>query len=256
MEELYTIAENYELPSKGLIYDKSFDPRITIRSMTTRQEMRRLAPTTTPYKILSDIIEECLVEKLPIHVYDLCIGDYEYLLHKLRVVSHSPEYKMGFVCPSCGHVVNVKVNLDEIEVIEFDKEASKEWEELLELHLPKSDKTVRLQYQTPRILDEISTRVNALKKRFTGSQVDFELQATLEYAIDTVDGEKLDVREREAFIDKLPVKDMNIILNRIQELNKKVGLKTDNILVDCPDCGYQANTFFRFGPEFFRPTED
>ena len=43
------------------------------------------------------------------------------------------------------------------------------------------------------------------------------------------------------------------LLNNIDKLNQQIGL--DNILyLTCPKCGEEITTFFRFGPEFFRPT--
>jgi hypothetical protein len=65
----------------GLVYDKPINPVFKIRSMTTEEEMRRLAHTERPYKLLCDIIEECIVGDKPgISVYDMCLGDYQYLL--------------------------------------------------------------------------------------------------------------------------------------------------------------------------------
>ena len=60
-ERNYTIVESYELPSKGLIYDTKIEPHVELRSMTTREEMRRLAPSNTPLKVLSEIIETCMI---------------------------------------------------------------------------------------------------------------------------------------------------------------------------------------------------
>ena len=58
-----TIFESFTLPSKGLIYNKEIDPHVTLRSMTTMEEMKRLSPSDTPYKVMSDIIEACMQEK-------------------------------------------------------------------------------------------------------------------------------------------------------------------------------------------------
>jgi hypothetical protein len=249
-----TITEDYVLPSKGLIYNKSFNPHITLRSMTTREEMKRLSPTNMPYKNLSDIIETCLVTKLPIHVYDMCLGDYEYLLHKLRVVSYGPDYKMSVVCPNCGKVISPSINLDSLETNEFTN--VEEFNQLLHVHLAKSNKEIILKYETPRILDEIASKTAELKKKTQDSSIDFELEVTLENVIDTVDGIKLSYTDQQNFIDTLPVNDMNKLMSQIQKINNKVGLKTDSIQVKCDCCGYEISTFFRFGPEFFRPTDN
>ena len=57
----YTLMEGYELPSKGKIYDEPVNAHIELRSMTARDEMKRLAPSTTPLKTLADIIEGCML---------------------------------------------------------------------------------------------------------------------------------------------------------------------------------------------------
>ena len=48
MAEEYTIAESYTLPSKGLVYEKPVNPKVTLRSMTVEEEMKRLAPSELP----------------------------------------------------------------------------------------------------------------------------------------------------------------------------------------------------------------
>ena len=112
----YTIMETYTLPSEGLIYDVVVNPEVELRSMSARDEMKRLNPTSTPFKTLADIIEGCMLEKPAIHVYDMAIGDYEYLLHKLRIVTYGKEYKLELVCPNCGETVEVEADLESLEL--------------------------------------------------------------------------------------------------------------------------------------------
>ena len=76
-----TIQEDFSLPSKGLMYTTKFDPHIKLRSMTVADEMKRLQATERPYKVMTEIIDDCLVDKLPISSYDMCLGDYQFLLH-------------------------------------------------------------------------------------------------------------------------------------------------------------------------------
>ena len=56
MKKDFTISENYILPSLGKIYEEEFDPHITIRSMTTADEMKRLSPSELTYKNMCSII--------------------------------------------------------------------------------------------------------------------------------------------------------------------------------------------------------
>ena len=118
----YTIAESYELPSKGQIYDVEVNPMIELRSMTARDEMKRLSPSATPFKTLADIIEGCMLEKPAVHVYDMAVGDYEYLLHKLRIITYGPKYKMSVGCPYCLKQHDIEANLEDLEIKDFDQD--------------------------------------------------------------------------------------------------------------------------------------
>jgi hypothetical protein len=246
----YTIGESVSLPSGGLIYSQPITGRLELRSMTARDEMKRLSPSASQFKTLADIIEGCLLEPTPVHVYDMALGDYEYLLHRLRIVTYGEEYKMSIRCPYCGEVVDTVAHLDRLEIKEFDKEA---FEAARTIVLPRSGKTVTLNFQTPRMLDDNDNRVKDLKRRFKNAEIDFNLMTTLTSAIDTVDGMHLDIIKAESFVNNLPALDMAKILNAIEELNGLVGID-NSIIVDCDKCGGEVPTSFRFGSEFFRPT--
>jgi hypothetical protein len=247
----YTISESYSLPSKGLIYDKPIDPNFTIRSMTTAEEMKRLSPTETPYKVMSEIIEDCLVKKLDIPVYDLCIGDYQFLLHKLRIVTYGPEYKMAIQCPNCGEVTVSKISLESLNIREYEDSVH----ELTTITLPQTGKKLELKIQTPRVIEEIALRTKEIKKKMKDSVVDPSLLVTLQHIIKTVDGQTLNVAALESFVRKLPMKDANILLQAAKKLNEKVGLDTE-VVAKCGSCGYDVVTTFRPTSEFFGPTID
>jgi len=246
----YTIAEGYELPSKGKIYSVAVNPHVELRSMTARDEMKRLSPSTTQFKVLADIIEGCMLEKPAIRVYDMCLADYEYLLHKLRIVTYGDEYSIVLNCPHCGEQVETTAHLEELTLKEFDEEKFKALKTFV---LPVSGHTVSLNFQTPRMLDEIDGEVREMKRKYKDADIDFELLVQLKHIIDTIDGTKFDNTKLETFINKLPAKDMIKIQNNLNALNGSLGLNT-MLTVPCTKCGREIITFFRFGPEFFRPT--
>ena len=248
----YTIAESYRLPSGGSIYSRPVNPIVELRSMTAREEMKRNNPSMTPLKVLADIIEGCMLEKPAIHVYDMAIGDYEYLLHKLRVVTYGDEYNMGIVCPYCGEQIDAKVHLDELEVKEFDKN---KFDSLRTFTLPKSQSVVSIRFQTPRMLDDIRMKAKDLKRTMKAADLDFETFALLQYIIETVDGNLMNSFEIETFINRLPAIDLLKITQNLDNLNKCIGLNTE-FYKTCPNCNSDVKAFFRFGPEFFRPTID
>ena len=246
----YTIMEGYELPSKGKIYNENVNPHIELRSMTARDEMKRLSPSSTPLKTLADIIEDCCIEKPNIHVYDMSLGDYEFLLHKLRIVTYGEDYKVSLRCPECGQAVETIAKLGQLNVKEFDEDLIRE---LQTFTLPKSNRIITLNFLSPRMTEEMQAKVKDMKRRYKNATIDFETLVRLLTNIDLVDGEKKSETELENIITNLPAHDLQKILNNIDKLNLQVGL--ENILyLTCPKCGEELTTFFRFGPEFFRPT--
>ena len=84
----YTIAEEYKLPSEGKIYSVPFDPKVKLRSMTVQEEMKRQSAGGNA--TLCEIIDDCLITKLPISCYDLAIPDYEYLSEQ-DMLSNMPD---------------------------------------------------------------------------------------------------------------------------------------------------------------------
>lgn len=246
-----TIQEEYSLPSKGLLYGNPFDPVVKLRSMTVAEEMKRLTATENPYKVMSEIIEDCLLTKLPISVYDLCLGDYQYLLHKLRVVTYGPDYKISVGCPFCGEYFETVINLDELKVNYYSEDLLKE----LSIKLPVTNKTVDLKFQTPRDLDNIERKKKEMKKQFPEMKEDPTLLLNLESMIRSIDGQPVNPATIQNTIKKMPLKDSSLILQRMEKLNDKVGVEV-NVVVTCPNCNHDVNTMFRFTSEFFRPEID
>ena len=246
----YTIGESVNLPSGGSIYGVDMPAQVELRSMTARDEMKRLAPSNSQFKTLAEIIEGCMIEKYPVKVYDMALGDYEYLLHRLRIVTYGDEYKMTLRCPYCGEYIDAVAHLEQLRLKEFDMH---KFEAARTLILPRGGQTVTINYQTPRMLDENDIKVKDLKRRFKDAEIDFNTLTTLTSAIDTVDGMHLDSVQIENFVNRLPALDMTKILNAIEALNNEIGID-NSIIVDCEKCGGEVPTSFRFGSEFFRPT--
>ena len=246
----YTIGEGFELPSKGKIYDVAVDPHVELRSMTARDEMKRLSPSSTQFKKLADIIEGCMIEKPKIHVYDMALGDYEFLLHKLRIVTYGSNYKMTVSCPHCYKTFDTDADLEQLQIIDFDEE---KFNSLQTFTLPVSGDTIKIRFQTPRMLDEIESQTKEAKRKFRSADIEFDLFFLLKNVIDEVNGQKLAPEKIETYINNLPAKDMTKIVNNVDALKACVGID-GSLYVDCPECGGEVRTFFRFGSEFFRPT--
>ena len=246
----FTIMEGHTLPSGGKIYGQKVNPNVELRAMTGRDEMKRLSKSNTPLKVLADLIEGCMLEKPAVHVYDMALGDYEFLLHKLRTITYGPDYPMTVRCIHCDTYEEVSVNLDELVVREIDFE---KFEQDSTVTLPESKDIVAINFQTPHLTDAISNKAKDMSKKFKNASVDFETRAKLLLTINSINDAKLSEFELENYLDNMHAKDFRYLLSAIDKLNVNFGIET-LINVKCPNCGGENAVFFRYGPEFLGPT--
>lgn len=247
----YNIAETFTLPSRGLLYSTPINPEIKLRSMTTNEEMKRLAHSENNFDVLSEVIDDCIINKPEISSYDMCIGDFQFLLHKLRVVTYGSQYKSTSICPICGHENVLTLDLNSLEVKEFEESSM----DLLTVKLPRTGKTVQLRVQSPRMLDNISRRRKEIISKNPQFKGDPSVSVLLESLIKSVDGEVLDPIRLGNFVRSLPMMDVNKIIRASEKFNKGVGVNPV-IPCTCSLCGVPYDTSFRITAEFFGPTDD
>ena len=248
----YSIAEEYTLPSLGKVYTQKIDPVVKLRSMTTEEEMKRLAPSDRQYKNLCEVIDDCIINPVGISSYDMCLADYQFLLHKLRIVTYGSEYKTTSVCPYCGTECSVSVDLNELLVTTCNLEDVSKY---MDIELPRTKKRVHITLQTPRMLDEISVRNKELIKKSKGAASDSTLIYTLCSLISTIDGQSLDPIKKEEFVRNLPMMDTNYIMKHAKKLVESFGI-VPYIEETCTFCGLDYTSSFRFTSEFFGPSVD
>lgn len=248
----YTIANEYSLPSNGKVYSKEINPLFKIRSMTTQEEMKRLNHTNRPYAPMAEIIDDCLVEPIGISAYDLCLPDFQYMMHKLRIVTYGSEYKVTTTCPFCGSVNDERMNLDDLDVVPFDEEEFKKYSEIV---LPVTKHELKLRMQTPRILDNMtvaSAEEKRKKQKFVGDPMFIQ---TLRNFVETVDGKKLEQFQLDALLQKLPMMDTNYLMKCAEKLITSFGIDSKVTHV-CDVCGLDYTSQFRTTSEFFGPSID
>ena len=244
----YILTRDCVLPSKGLIYDTPIDPNVTLRSMTTNEEMKRLQSSERPFKVLCNIIDDCIISKHNFSSYNLCLGDYQYLLYQLRIVTYGPQYDMQVRCPYCGTSHDEKLNLEDLPL----KELAENFSFTNEIELPVSKKIIKLKYQTPRIMDDIKERAKDIKIKNPGLQGDPTFLVSIEKLVDTIDGEKIHPVKVTEFIKTLPMQDTNYLVAYSDKINSLIGYDVD-LTVNCDFCGLDYRTGLRTTAEFFRP---
>lgn len=247
----YILTRDCVLPSKGLIYDTPIDPNITLRSMTTNEEMKRLQQSERPYKVLCEIINDCMVNKPNFSAYNLCVSDYQYLLYQLRIVTYGPIYNIQTICPYCGTQSDEKLDLNDLPLVEYDPNTALS----NEVELPISKKKIKLKLQTPRMLDDIKSATKDIKNKNPEFKGDPTFLVTLEKIIDLVDDEKIHPGKITEFIRNLPMQDVNYLVAYSDKFNFSIGYDI-NLTVDCSFCGLDYRTGLRTTSEFFRPKVD
>lgn len=249
--EDWTIAEEFTLPSKGKVYSQDVNPNIKIRSMTTEEEMKRLGHSPYIYKMFSNIIDDCLVEKPNISTYDMCIGDYQFLLYKLRSVTYGPDYEVATMCPHCGNTNTIKVNLDKLKTNSFEDSMKK----YMEFELPVSKKLIKLKLQTPRMLDEVNRKTKELQEHSSNIDSEPAILFNVVSLIETIDGQVISEQKLENFVRKLPMKDTNFILQNSKKLITGIGVDT-TISHTCESCHNEFKLQLPITGEFFGPSID
>lgn len=250
----YTLFAEGTLPSLGKLYKgRNVNPEFKIRSMTTEEEMRRLSHSEKPLKVLCEIIDGCLIDNPfdGLSSYDMCLGDYQYLLHKLRVATYGSSYKMNTYCPICGANEKQDVDIESLEHLKFTEDIFG----LMSLTLPVTKVDITLKYQTPRSVDATSTKKKDFEKRMPDSKVDQTLLFTICSIVDTVKSEHLDPFKLENWVRKLPMQDTNVILKRADKIDSSIGLKAD-FEFTCGVCGNNFRSPFLITNEFWGPDED
>ena len=253
MNNDYTIAQEYTLPSEGKVYTQNGDvkSRLKLRSMTTVEEMKRLNHSDRPNKLIAEIIDDCLLEDIGISAYDMCLPDFQYALHKLRVVTYGPEYKVQTTCPFCASSNEHVMNLEALNVTPFDEELFNKYSEFV---LPLSKDTIKLRLQTPRLLDNVKLQSKEMKKKNpSGGEPSFLL--TLESLIDTVNDKRMEKFKMPGYLSKLPMRDTNYSLKAAEKLNNSFGIDGE-MFHTCNICGLDYTSNFRTTSEFFGPSID
>lgn len=253
----YTIAERYELPSKGLVYNTQVNTSVRLRSMTVRDEMRRSGASTdgTTHRKVAELLDSCILDDLGMSSYDLCINDFQYLLHKLDIISNGSIEHFDYECPICKnncHCDYDKSTMKEtqLEIFDYNKE--------MFLTLPYSKKKVELCLPTPRILDLIEKDVKRVEKRLAQNEEpmdknNWKLLFELVYAIKTVDGIALSNPEKETFCGKLVGQDYKAIFNALNNISSKFGISPYATPI-CEHCKCEIKIPFSSTSIFYQPT--
>lgn len=234
------------LPSKGALY-QNVNPNVTLRGMTIRDEIIRLNASEYDYKPLADMLDRCILNDIGISSYDMCLGDFQYLLFQLRALTYGSSLTLSSRCPYCGMVQESVIKIDDIPLQET---TIQDLQDVANIELPVTKERITLNTTTPRILDKLTSEVKKGKRKGKGSEP--ELFLKLSACIGSIEGvgEDFDI---DMWLEDLPMMDVNTILQHSAKLDNMIGMDLTRV-VTCNTCKLDYDSGISVTKEFFRPT--
>ena len=253
LTQLSSITETYTLPTKGQL--DGIGPEVTLRMMTTHEEKIRTGSKSSSYwRTISSIINNCIVEPKGLDSYKLTVIDFIFLMYKLRIVSYGSDYRVNLpMCPFCNQkLTDVSVDLDKLPLVYID-EMEKPYSEPYEITLPKTKWTVGCRLLRICEFDEIEREASDLLEKFPNYEGDPMVPLRLSRQIVTINGQKLERTSIRTIVDNLPAADANKITRELEKIDMGLSLESE---YTCPKCGKKIPIVLTFSEEFFRPTSD
>ena len=239
------LQKTVTLPSKGKLYN-GINPEVTLRGMTIRDEIIRLNASENEFKPLADVLDRCIISDLGMSAYDLCLGDFQFLLFQLRAITYGNTMTLETRCPYCGSFNHYDIAIDEIPLVRYTMD---EIMDTANLELPITKERITLNPMTPRLLDKMKSEAKKAKKHTKAHEADLFIKLSACIAsIEDVD-EEFDIDD---WLEKLPMMDINTILQYSNKLDTMIGLDLSTVLT-CDTCGLDFESSITIGKDFFRP---
>ena len=245
-------TETIELPSKGYFYDPEgplASGTIELKYPTAREEdiltSQNLIKNGT---VIDKFLQSIIVSK--INYNDLLIGDKNAIMVAGRILAYGSEYEFETKCPACGEKQQTTMNLSECENKEIDFDKFDKGQQLFEMKLPASKRTIEFQLMTHGIERKVDQDLKVAKKRSKRSGIDPELTTRMKRCIVSVDG-NTEPSYVNNFID-------NEFLSRdAQEFRKYIKSITPDVDMtfhfECQHCDYEEVSEFPITAGFFWP---
>ena len=233
-----------ELPSKGLAYEGEIPSKVTIKSLTVKEEKMIFGSTQAngPERAL----RACIVDPEKINLSKMLPQDEHFLLIKLRIHTFGPEYNVTTRCPECDKKIDLPINLDELTINELPDD----FKELIELKLPNGDVLglKLLRNEDNEAISELASKRAKLSKEDEG-----EIEYVLRIArmIKSINGEDKNINDAQSYVENLSSND-SAYIESILEDEYKFGYDTV-VTTKCPKCGEEIQFSLPLSSEFFRP---
>ena len=240
------IQETYEMPSRGKF--PGVPPKVTLRAMSLLDEKKRLSAQGLAG--LVDVIKGCIVEPQGFDPMNTPRFDLDFLMIKLRIVSHGPNYNVQVTCPHCGKVNKETLNLDEMPINYVDDD----FEYVKEIGpLPMSGDVLKIKMLTFADIENIDAEAKRVLAKFPEYEGDPSAVLNYIYKIVEINGNSnIPYPQLKAYVENMSANDSIYLDQKYDEMMDKYGLVT-KIFFTCDHCQQQFVRELPINDEFFRP---
>lgn len=222
------VSVEADFPSRGLFYEL-IDPSkpVIIRPMTFEDE-RSLASLKegNPSKALDLLLSQCVSN---LHVSQFLEMDKLYALVKIREISYGSSFDANITCPSCYEEAPISIDISKLNV----NKVPEDFKDPREVHLPVCNKKAIVRFPRSSESHYLSNINN--------------IEVHIWRFVLSIDG-NTDNKVISDVIQKLPLRDMHVILNSL--LEKSYGVNTRFLYV-CTSCKRENEMEVPFNETFF-----
>ena len=244
-------AESVPLPSRGIIYPQNGPlfgrETLDITPMTAKEEdiltSRAYIKNGT---VLTKLIHSCLSDK-NIDPDTMISGDRNALLVSLRITGYGADYNVEVDCPECSTKSKQTFDLSKLKIKRLEIEPVAPGENLFEVQLPVTKKTVRVKFLTGT--DERDMMITAERRKKSGLKSETSITDRLMRSIISVDG-ITDKNKLSFFVRNIPARD-SLLLRKFLDKNEP-GIEMKSWMT-CPNCHEQSEVGLPMGAAFFWP---
>lgn len=242
MKEMY--YEKVELPSCGILY-QNIPPELHIRPMTgVEQDILTTERLVKQGKAVDMVLKNCIKED--INLDELLVGDYAFLLFKLREITYGDEIGLSVRCPKCGADNEITVMISELPLKVY------EGSEPVELSLPSKGRVV---FRFPRMKDIKASerRAKPIGAEKTRVLAERRITSLLAEILEEFDLPYLqsDIPKTEA-VRSMLAKDITAWRRWIED--NSPGIDPVYQLA-CEECGRESKMSVEVGADFFFPED-
>ena len=251
-------TEVIELPSKGVLYDKSSPlskGQVDIKYMTAREEEILSSESLIKKGIVLDRLLESVLVTPGINLNDLLIGDKNAIMMAARVMGYGKGYDVQIICPSCNNPFDRTINLEEIKTKEVDLKALTNTK-TFEFECPTTKDKLTFKLLTHGNEVDIEAEVKTLARLSKKDDIDHEFTTRLRYIITSVNG-KTDKESITTFINNnFLARDIKKFRKHISSISPDIDMKYNFICDEgCPRGGdeFGREVSVPMGVGFFWP---